>query len=76
MVIDTFNLLQERLHLGLTVKEAAQGMGVPAALLNAWETGEVEPLGSHLVIMSRFYGCSPDYLLGLAADRMAGLGGT
>ena len=70
--MDTLRL--ERLRLGLSLEEAAEGMGVDARQLEGWESGELEPMGSQLVAMSKFYGCSPDYLLGLAGRRCVGLG--
>ena len=63
----------ERLRLGLSVEEAAAGMGVPPRVLEGWETGRDEPRGSGLVAMSSLYGCSPDYLIGLADGRQVGL---
>ena len=67
------NLREERVRLGLSVEEAAAGMGVAPAALRSWEAGEDEPRGSDLLRMSRYYGCSPDWLLGMAGKRAFGL---
>ena len=67
------NLRKERVQLGLSIEEVAAGMGVAPAALRSWETGEDEPSGSDLLRMSRYYGCSPDWLLGMACERTTGL---
>ena len=64
---------EERVRLGLSVEEAAAGMGVAPAALRSWEAGEDEPRGSDLLRMSRYYGCSPDWLLGMAKGRTRGM---
>ena len=58
-------LKHERLRAGLALEDAARGMGVPAEVLERWESGEEEMRGDDIVRVCRFYGCSPDYLLGL-----------
>ena len=67
-------LRQERLRRGLSLEEAAQAMGFGVDEPESWESGGSEPFGSQLVVMYKFYGCSPDYLLGLVEERDAGLG--
>ena len=63
----------ERLRLGMTVEEAAHGIGIPASLLRELESGDREMHASELVKLAAFYGCSPDFLLGLADERNAGI---
>lgn len=67
------NLRRERLRRGLGVEEAASGMGVAPELLRGWESDEDEPRASDLRRASTFYGCSPDYLLGMTRQRTWGL---
>ena len=66
-------LREERIRLGLTLADAAKQTGFSASELEGWESGRAEPLGSQLVKLSLFYGCSPDWLLDLSEDRDAGL---
>lgn len=63
------NMKAERALSGLTAKEVAQQIGVHENALLRWENGEAEPLGVNLINLARFYGCSPDYLLGLTDER-------
>ena len=65
----------ERLRAGLALADAAAAMEVPPERLASWESGEGEPYAEHVVLMSRLYDCSPDYLLCLADDRRFGLVG-
>ena len=64
-----FIFKEERLRLGLSLEDAAKGMGVRLELLHKWEIGESEPLAVNLRRMAEFYGCSPDHLLGLKERR-------
>lgn len=65
-------LRRERELRGLGVEEAARALGVAAALLEAWEGDKTEPYATDLISLSRYYHCSPDYLLGLSNERAAG----
>lgn len=60
--------VERSLH-GLSAREVAQQIGVHENALLRWENGDAEPLGSNLINLSRFYGCSPEYLLGLTDER-------
>lgn len=63
------NYRSERLLLGLSLEQAAEGIGVRADVLHKWETGESEPFADDLRRMAELYGCSPDCLLGLAERK-------
>lgn len=59
------NIRAERVRSGMTVEELAEAIGARPSLVQAWEQGDAEPYASDLVRLSRLFGCSPDYLLGL-----------
>ena len=63
------NYRSERLRLGLTLEEAAKGIGVRPDELRKWEDGDDEPYAQDLRRIAMFYGCSPDYLLGIKECR-------
>lgn len=63
------NYKRERERQGLTIEEAASGIGILPSLLQRWEASEDEPFASDLYRMAEFYSCSPDYLLGLVNRR-------
>ena len=59
----------ERYRAGLTIKEAARAAGVHQNTLVRWERGEADPRAINLVNLSKLYGCTPEYLLGMTDDR-------
>lgn len=65
------NLKVERVRCGLTQKQAAKYIGVSANTYSRWECGAVEPKASALMKLSQFYGCTPEYLLGMTDERTA-----
>lgn len=64
------NIRSERVRLGLPLKEAAGRLGVATNTLSNWEMGRTVPNGSDLTKLSRLYGCSADYLLGITEERL------
>ena len=63
------NYRSARQRAVLSLDEAAAGIGVGPDTLQAWEDGTSEPFGDDLCRMAELYGCSPDYLLGMAEQR-------
>lgn len=63
------NMRAERARAGLTIKEAAKAAGVHQNTLIRWEHGEADPCAINLVNLSKLYGCTPEYLLGMTDDR-------
>lgn len=63
------NMRAERARKGLSLKEAADAIGVHANALARWEHDESEPTASNLIALSRLYQCSPEYLLGMTDQR-------
>lgn len=62
------NMRDARTAANMTAEEAAEKVGVHVNALLRWEQGEAEPMGSNLVKLSKLYGKSPDYLLGMASE--------
>lgn len=56
---------QMRLQMGMTQKSLAQQLEKSESAVRMWELGKNEPDCSMLTAMSRLFGCSVDYLLGL-----------
>lgn len=63
------NMKAERGRKNMSAKEVAKCIGVHENALLRWENGDSEPLGSNLIALADFYGCTPDYLLGLTDER-------
>lgn len=62
-------LASERVMAGISQQKLADELNVSKSTVSRWERGAGEPNGSMLVAMSRIFGCSTDYLLGLTTDR-------
>ncbi|WP_419491231.1 helix-turn-helix domain-containing protein [Anaerotruncus massiliensis (ex Liu et al. 2021)] len=58
----------ERVKHGLSKNELAKLLGVSRRTLRNWQSGKTEIPVSKLVILSKSWDCSTDYLLGLT-DR-------
>lgn len=52
-----------RSEAGLTLKEAADAIGVTAQAVSLWENGKSNPTAENIVKMSEVYGCTTDKLL-------------
>jgi transcriptional regulator with XRE-family HTH domain len=62
-------IASERALLDLDQGGLAKLVGVSRATVSSWELGRSEPGGESIRKMTRIFGCSADYLLGLSADR-------
>ena len=62
------NMRDSRTAAHMTAEEAAEKIGVHVNALLRWEQGEAEPMGSNLLKLSKLYGKSPDYLLGVTSE--------
>lgn len=60
-------LRQER---GLNMAEAARNIGIPYTTYVSYEKNEREPNSEMLIVLSDFYSCSVDYLIGKSKDRV------
>lgn len=63
------NIRAERARKGLTIKEVADAINVHENAVSRWESGETKPRADSLIKLSRLFGCSPEYLLGLTRAR-------
>lgn len=63
------NIRAERARLNLSQADVANAIGIHVNMISRYESGENEPSASVLVRMAAFFGCSPDYLLGLCDER-------
>lgn len=63
------NLASERKRLNLTQAEAADKLGVSTKTLAKYEGDPMAMPGDFIVAAARFYGCSANYLLGMASER-------
>lgn len=63
------NLASERIRLGTSQHELGDRIGVSDKTVSRWEAGISLPGGAALVEMSKLFGCSIDYLLGLTDER-------
>ena len=58
-------LKELRIEKGLTQKEFAKEIGYAQSAVCSWENGEKEPKMSAIIAISKFFGVTTDYLLGL-----------
>lgn len=63
------NMKAERARNGYTVEQVAEKIGVHSNTIVRWENGTAEPRASNIVAMAHLYRCTPEYLLGIAANR-------
>ncbi len=67
---DTSRVLKsERIRAGLTVQELADYVGCSIGTVYNWESGRVEPGGKEIRKLSKAFGCTADYLVGISDDR-------
>ena len=65
------SIARERKRLGITQEELARELEVSHSSVARWEQGVLPPCASNLIAMSKLFGCSTDYLLGLSDQRTA-----
>ncbi|WP_281657517.1 helix-turn-helix domain-containing protein [Collinsella stercoris] len=65
----TYNIKSERVRIGMSQEEVAEELGVHVNSVRQWESNSVQPSSMSLISLSRLFGCSPDYLLGLTDER-------
>lgn len=58
-------LVELRIDKGLTQKQLAEKTGLSLSIIGKWEIGNREPSGNALIILSKFFEVTTDYLLGL-----------
>jgi len=60
----------ERVNARLMQPDLAEKMGVTAQTISNWESGKIDPAGRKWAELSKEFGCSVDYLMGLTEERM------
>lgn len=63
------NIRMERVRKGDSREKLATKIGCSQSSLYEWEHGIRPPSSSAIVKMSKYFGCSTDYLLGLSETR-------
>lgn len=63
------NIEAERARLNLTRTELAERLSVSRGTYANWQSGKTEIPGSLIVAMTKLFGVSSDYLLGIAHAR-------
>ena len=62
------NIEAERARIGLTKEELANRLDVSPKTLVNWQSGKTNISVNKLIKLSDMFGCSVDYLLGLATQ--------
>ncbi len=57
-------LKELRIEKGLSQLKLAREVGVSQSAIKQWENKTREPSGSFIVLLSRYFGVTTDYLLG------------
>lgn len=63
------NIRIERARYNMSMQQLADEIGVGIQTVFNWEHGRCEPKATQIAKMSRVFGCSADYLLGLTKQR-------
>ena len=58
-------LKELRLEKGLSIQALAKEINISNATICRWENGITDITGENLIILSKFFGVTSDYLLGL-----------
>lgn len=62
------NIKKARIKCGYTQEEVAEKIGVTTMTYRRWENKDVETFGMHFVALSKLFGVSTDYLLGVTEN--------
>ena len=62
-------IASERVRMGITQEELAKKVDKSKKTVSNWETGRRSPQATDLEKLSKLFGCSTDYLLGLTEER-------
>lgn len=73
MISDKIKQLREQ--AGLSQSQLAKKLDVTRSSVNAWEMGLSTPTTQYIVLLSRLFHVSADYILGIEAEQMIPLRG-
>ena len=62
------NIDAERARLGMSKSDLAQTLGVSYSTFKSWMSGKTEMPCSKIVAMTKLFGVSSDYLLGISSS--------
>lgn len=62
------NFKKARLKTGMSQKEIAITLGVSGPTVSEWESGKKTPSGKNLLLLSKLFDVSTDYLLGASSE--------
>lgn len=58
-----------RLDAGITQKQLSHDLSIGQATVSQWESGAAKPTADALIALSKYYGVSTDFILGVSQDR-------
>ena len=58
-----------RLDAGITQKQLAKEISIGQATISQWESGASKPTADALIALSKYYGVSADFILGISRDK-------
>lgn len=70
MAEKVFNLASERVRKGMTQQDLADALEVSVKTVVKWENDTTTMPGAAMVLASKLFGCSMDYLLGATEERL------
>ena len=63
-----FQLKELRIEKKLTQQQLADAIGIKRYNISDWEQGRTEPDISNIILLSKYFDVTTDYLLGLEED--------
>ena len=63
-------IASERKRMGLTQTDLAEKLKCDRSTISRWEANPNNINGENIIQLSRFFGCSADYILGLTDERV------
>lgn len=66
-MVSTFSerLKELRMEKGLSQSALSRLVGISSATISRWEDGSMDITGSNIIILSKFFGVTAGYLLGI-----------
>ncbi|MDE6274951.1 MAG: helix-turn-helix domain-containing protein [Clostridia bacterium] len=58
-----------RIDAGKTQKQLSRDISIGQATISQWESGASKPTADALIALSKYYGVSTDFILGISYDK-------
>ncbi|MDE5756124.1 MAG: helix-turn-helix domain-containing protein [Clostridia bacterium] len=58
-----------RLDAGITQKKLSEDLSIGQATISQWESGTTKPTADALIALSKYYGVSSDFILGISHEK-------